>query len=103
MKDVIERMLQVEEEGRRLLADAEKQAASAAESARRKATEKAEALRAEAHAEASKRLESARAEMQAKRDERLAAFDRDNAEYAEKVRPHVPEAAEQVVKRVLGG
>ena len=103
MKDVIERMLRVEEEARTILAEAEKRAGAVAEAARREASEKSEALRAEAHVEATKRLEATRAELAHKREERLSTFDRDSEAYAEKVRPQVPEAAGLIVRRVLGG
>ncbi len=102
MKDVIERMLKVEEEARAILAEAEKDAARVSESARRDASARAEALRLEAHTDATKLLESTRAELEQKRAERLAAFDCEDAAYAEQVRPKIAEAADKVVRRVLG-
>ena len=102
MKDVIERMLKVEEEARTLLAEAEKDAAKVAEAARREALTRADALRHEGHEEATKLLEAARAELEKKRAERLGAFDRENAAYAGQVRPKVEEAVAGVVRRVLG-
>ena len=103
MKDVIERMLRVEQEARAIIADAEKQAAEIGERGRREASAQAEALKMAAHAESTKKFEAVRAELAAKRQARLAGFDRENEAYAETARPKVPEAAERIVKRVLGG
>ncbi len=102
MKDVIERMLKVEEEARTILAEADQEAARVSEAARREASERGDALRLEAHEDATKLLETTRAQLEQKRAERVAAFDRDDAAYAEQVRPKIAEAAEKVVRRVLG-
>lgn len=101
MKDVIERMLKVEQEARTILANAEKESAKIAEAARREASERAEALRLVAHEETTKLLEVSRAELEQKRAERLRSFDRDTAAYTEQVRPGIAEAVETTVRRLL--
>jgi F0F1-type ATP synthase membrane subunit b/b' len=103
MKDVIERMLRVEEEARTILADAEKDASRAAEAGRREASKRSDKMRLEAHAEATRRRESARAELDRRRAEATVRFDRANEAYAAEVRPRIGEAAERIVRRVLGG
>ena len=103
MKDVIERMLKVEEGARAALAEAKKQAAETTETARREAAAKSEAIRRRTREETAKRLETSKAELDAKRKARLEAFARDDAAYVEEVRPRVAQAAETAAKRVLGG
>lgn len=102
MKDVIERMLKVEGEATAALAGAKKKAADLAESARREAAEKSDAIRKRMREETASRLEASRASIETKRRESLAAFDRDDAAWVEQVRPRTAEAAEAVVKKVLG-
>jgi F0F1-type ATP synthase membrane subunit b/b' len=102
MKDVIERMLKVEEEARTILGEARKRSEETTEKSRREASDQAEKLRAGAHAEAVRLIEQSREEMKKRRAERVAAIDKADADYAESVRPGVAPAVERVVKRVVG-
>jgi F0F1-type ATP synthase membrane subunit b/b' len=102
MKDVIERMLKVEEDARTILGDARKRAEDMIEKSRREAGDQAEKIRIEARAEALKKLERSREELKKRREERIVAFDKADVDYAGKVRAVVPAAVERVVKRVVG-
>ena len=102
MKEVIERMLKVEEEAREVLAEAEKLTRDIAEKARRDAYEQGEKLRIEAHAEATKRVEESRTGLKGLRDERLAGFDRANETYTWEVRQRLPQAVDAVVRKIVG-
>jgi len=103
MKEVIERMLKVEEDARAIVAEAEKRAGEILEASRRRASEGGEKLRGEAHAEATRRLEESRRLLDKERQERLARSDQANAEYARKVRTSFTGAVDLVVRRVIGG
>ncbi|HUW56321.1 MAG TPA: hypothetical protein VMZ92_06770 [Planctomycetota bacterium] len=103
MKEVIERMLKVEEEARGVLAEAEARAAKVAEESRREATGKGEKLRSDAHAEAARLLEETRKGLDQQRQERLTRVDEENTAYAEEVRTKFPRAVDLVVRRVIGG
>ena len=103
MIEIIERMLQVEEEARGILAEAEKRAGEIAEECRREADGKSEKLRSDAHVEASKKIEETRRKLDEKRKARLAEVDRENETWAEGVRARTSEAVDLVVKRVIGG
>ena len=72
MKEVIERMLKVEEEARAALAEAEKKAADISEKSRRETAERCDKMRQDARAEAARRLEASRAALKKTRAERLA-------------------------------
>ena len=103
MKEIIERMLKVEEEARSIQAEAEQRATEIAEEGRREADRRAEEIRVNAHAEASTELEASRRKLDEERRSRLDAVDRDNETYADKVRTRAGEAVDLVVRRVLDG
>ena len=100
MKEVIEKMLKVEEEARSLQAAAEKKAVEISENARRQAARKSEALRSEAQAEAASRIEAAAKALADQRTTRLAELDQANTRYAEGIRKKQPAAVERIVKRI---
>ncbi len=102
MKEVIERMLKVEEEARAILEDADRRAAEMREEHRRKAAESGEKIRTEAHEEVARRLEEARLELQTRRDERLRSVDEVNEKYMQETRARFGIAADLVVRRIIG-
>lgn len=103
MREVIERMLKVEEQARAILAEAEERAAKVAEESRREAAERSEKVRSEAHAEVARGLEKIRQGLRQQREERLAQVERENAAYAKKARTNLEKAVDLVVRRVIGG
>ena len=102
MKEVIKRMLKVEEEARAILEDADRRTAEVREEHRRKAEESGERIRSEAHEEVARRLEEARLELKARRDERLRSVDEVNEKHMQEVRARFGIATDLVVKRLIG-
>ena len=102
MKDVIQRMLKVEEDARTILGDARKQADEILQKSRKDAGEQADKLRAGAAAEAARNLQQGREELKARRAERGAAIDKADADYAARVSQGVAPSVERVVKAVVG-
>lgn len=102
MKEVIERMLKVEEEARAILEDADRRTAEMREEYRRKADKSGEKIRTEAHEEVARRLEEARLELKTRRDERLRSVDEVNEKYVQEVRTRFGPATDLVVRRIIG-
>jgi F0F1-type ATP synthase membrane subunit b/b' len=102
MKEVIERMLKVEEEARAILAGAERKAGEIAEQHRRRASRESDRVRGEAHAEAARQVDESRKALDVRRREDLARFDRANAQYADAVRARFQQALDLIVRSVSG-
>ena len=102
MKEVIERMLKVEQEARAILDDAERRSNEVRDEYRREADEESERIRSSAQEDVSGRLDHARLELKAKRDDRLRKVDEANQEYADEVRTRFAAASDLVVKRLIG-
>jgi F0F1-type ATP synthase membrane subunit b/b' len=103
MKEVIERMLKVEEEARAILAEAQKRAADVLEAGRKHAGVAAEKLRSEARAEAARQVEDARRTLDKQRQEELARTVEAAGEYTKRARTNFAAAVDLVVRRVVGG
>ena len=103
MKEVIERMLKVEEEARAILAEAQKRAGDILEAGRKHAGEAAEKLRSDARAEAARQVEEARRALDKERQEELARTGEVAGEYARRARTSLAAAVDLVVRRVVGG
>jgi vacuolar-type H+-ATPase subunit H len=103
MKEVIERMLKVEEEARAILAQAQKRAADILEAGRKRAGEAAEKIRTDAHAEAARQVEEARRRLDKLRQQELARTAEADKEYTRRARTNLAAAVDLVVRRVVGG
>ena len=103
MKEIIERMLKVEEEARRIQAEAEKRATDVTEECRREAESQSGQIRTDAQAAASSKQEETRRKLDEERRRRLEKTDRENEAYAQTVRRRADAAVAEVVKRVIGG